>query len=257
MYFSVCRFHIDTTISNRTQSWKITRYSQHHYRYKWLHTGNNLVTASFLSVSDKESNTITVTSYFSFSNDLAIKVLFFPSVMSKLTQCAYLEVIDRGKITPLQTSGVFAARSDSPWLIVFSRHIASLGRENSPPWKLLRLDVLLLLLSAGGFGFAMGYRQNSWPSNASDDSCCLFFASRIARGNVSCTGSSSLLAANRNRPVDSSYRIQLRGVLSPPPALFFFIQCNLSLLMFRVCGKLRCVTARGWSLVYGRAKNAE
>jgi len=50
---------------------------------------------------------------------------------------------------------------------------------------------------SGGFGFAIGYRQNSWPSNASDDNCCLFFASRIALGKVNCTGNSSLLAKQK------------------------------------------------------------
>lgn len=70
---------------------------------------------------------------------------------------------------------------------------------NLPPWKLLRLEVLLLLLSTGGFGFAIGYRQNSCPSNANDDNCCLFFASRIALGSINCTGSSSLLIKQINK----------------------------------------------------------
>ena len=65
-----------------------------------------------------------------------------------------------------------------------------------PPRKLLKLDVLLLLLS-GGFGFAIGYLQNSWPRSANEDSCCLFLASRIALGSVNWTGNSSLFRSNK------------------------------------------------------------
>lgn len=65
------------------------------------------------------------------------------------------------------------------------------GLLNSPPRKLLKLEVLLLLLS-GGFGFAIGYLQNSWPRRAREESCCLFLASRIALGSVNWTGNSSL-----------------------------------------------------------------
>lgn len=43
-----------------------------------------------------------------------------------------------------------------------------------------------------GFGLAMGYRQNSWPRSAREDSCWRLRASRNARGRVNCTGSSSL-----------------------------------------------------------------
>lgn len=36
---------------------------------------------------------------------------------------------------------------------------------------------------AAARGLAIGYRQNSWPNNASDDSCWRFCASRNARGS--------------------------------------------------------------------------
>lgn len=76
--------------------------------------------------------------------------------------------------------------------------IASLSKlfYRLPPRKLLKLDVLLLLLS-GGFGFAIGYLQNSWPRSANEDSCCLFLASRIALGSVNWTGNSSLFRSNK------------------------------------------------------------
>ena len=61
-----------------------------------------------------------------------------------------------------------------------------------PPWKLLRLEVLLLPLSRDGFGLAIGYLQNSCPNNANEDNCCLFLASLIALGKFNCTGNSSL-----------------------------------------------------------------
>ena len=70
--------------------------------------------------------------------------------------------------------------------------------KNLPPRKLLKLDVLLLLLS-GGLGFAIGYLQNSWPRRAKEESCCLFLASRIALGSVNWTGNSSLFQTKRNR----------------------------------------------------------
>lgn len=59
------------------------------------------------------------------------------------------------------------------------------------------LDSVFRLVCVGlvfndSFGLAIGYRQNSWPSNASDESCCRFWASRKALGRDSCTGSSSL-----------------------------------------------------------------
>lgn len=84
----------------------------------------------------------------------------------------------------------------SPYWINFSFLIASCQTQKIlllPLPKEQRLpDGLVLAECVSGRGLAMGYRQNSCPSNANDDSWCRFFASVIVLGRVSCTGSSSL-----------------------------------------------------------------
>ncbi len=53
-------------------------------------------------------------------------------------------------------------------------------------------DDVAVVVGLGDGPFAIGYRQNSWPSKASEDNCWRFWASRRARGKVNWTGSSSL-----------------------------------------------------------------
>lgn len=80
---------------------------------------------------------------------------------------------------------LFAGMKNNLTEIIKSKYYLPLSKEQ-------RLPEGLVFVDRGCRGFAIGYRQNSCPRRANDESCWRFFASSIVRGRVSCTGNSSL-----------------------------------------------------------------